>query len=311
MNEAKADVLQGPRFVVDIKSSEYPRYLQEHPQAPKKLFCIGNIEACSVGLAVVGARKATPYGTSCAKRFSKLAAAQGISIISGGALGCDSAAHSAALEAKGTTVAVLGGGCDCVYPKRNFKLFQDIIDAGGAVVSEWGWDVPPMPAFFRLRNRIIAGMAKATLVVEAGLPSGTFVTADETLEIGREVLVVPGSISAPNSKGTNRLLYQGAIPIVDDESFLEILTTIFTRSELQETPRVYINQMNSEEQALLEDPLISALLAEPLSQEEIFTLAKTLCGHETPSAWSAVRIETAQNLGLITRYPDGKYGVYC
>lgn len=100
-------------------------------------------------------------------------------------MGCDSQAHKSALEANGTTVAVLGGGCDQLYPKKNKALFQEIVNKGGAVISEHFWSFPPLPYQFRARNRIIAGLSRATLIVEAGLPSGTFSTADEALEAGR------------------------------------------------------------------------------------------------------------------------------
>lgn len=110
-------------------------------------------------------------------------------------------------------MVVLGGGCDCIYPESNRDLFQEVVDKGGAVISEHQWQFPPMPYTFRARNRIIAGLSRATLIVEAGLPSGTFSTADDALSSNREVLVVPGAITSPTSRGANRLLYQGATPI--------------------------------------------------------------------------------------------------
>mgnify|MGYP003376058332 CR=1 FL=1 len=186
--------LQGPRSELAFGVQGYPDAFCTLAQPPSCLYVVGEIDALREGLAVVGARNATPYGRFAAKLFSTAAARRGIPIISGGARGCDAAAHRAAIEAGGVTVAFLGGGCDELYPKENAGLFQDIVNAGGAGVSEQPWGMPPRPYMFRMRNRLIAGLARATLIVEAGLPSGTFSTADEALAANREVLVVPGSI---------------------------------------------------------------------------------------------------------------------
>lgn len=124
-------------------------------------------------------------------------------------------------------MAFLGGGCDRIYPAENAALFQSIIDGGGAVVSERDWTFPPVPYAFRARNRLIASLSAATLIVEAGLPSGTFSTADEALAAGSEVLAVPGSITSASSRGANRLILQGAVPIIDDDTFLDALFSIY------------------------------------------------------------------------------------
>ena len=219
--------IRGPRVEIERGESLYPPALESVASPPNRLYVLGNPDALSEGLAVVGARKATPYGLGCAHRFARAAAERGIVIVSGGARGCDAAAHKAALEVGGRTVAFLGGGCDKVYPAEHRGLFQNIVDAGGALVSEHPWDFPPVPYAFRARNRLIAGLSRATLIVEAGLPSGTFSTADEALSAGREVFVVPGAITSASSRGANRLLYQGAVPIVDDESFQDALFSVF------------------------------------------------------------------------------------
>ncbi len=205
----------------------YPEALTVVSHPPQCLYLIGDPDALQEGLAVVGARKATPYGLSCARHFAGIAAERGIVVVSGGARGCDAAAHEAALAAHGKTVAFLGGGCDEIYPAENASLFQRIIDTGGAVVSEREWGFEPLPFTFRERNRLIAGLARATLIVEAGLPSGTFSTADAALEANRDVLVVPGAITSSCSRGANRLIYQGAVPVVDDETFADQLNGLF------------------------------------------------------------------------------------
>ena len=143
--ESKLPPLKGPRFELGPGDPLFPAALKAIAHPPARLYGIGSPAALQEGLAVVGARKATPYGRSCAKRFATLAAERGIAIISGGARGCDSVAHEAALAAGAPTVAFLGGGCDMLYPAEHFGLFQRIVEGGGAVVSEKPWEFPPMP----------------------------------------------------------------------------------------------------------------------------------------------------------------------
>ncbi|MDR2036184.1 MAG: DNA-processing protein DprA [Coriobacteriales bacterium] len=218
-------------------SQRYPKRLLELRDAPQKLYALGDVELLNrPALAIVGARKATTYGLECAERFARKAAQWGVLVVSGGAIGCDMAAHRGALDAGAKTVVVLGSGADVVYPLRARGLFKEILRTGGTLLSEAPWGSPPLAWAFSKRNRIIAALAAATLIVEAGLPSGTFQTADHTLSLGNEVLVVPGPIFSATCKGTNRLLLQGAVPIVDDESFEDTLLSIFgpaqTRSYL-------------------------------------------------------------------------------
>lgn len=218
--------LSGDRAVLAIGDEGYPPQLVELRNPPDKLFVIGNVDALRPGVAVVGARKATPYGIACARRFAEVAAGKGLIVVSGGARGCDAAAHRAAVEAGGKTVAVLGGGCDAPYPAANAPLFQSIVEAGGAVVSEYDWDASPLPYRLRSRNRIVAGLAHAVLIVEAGLPSSTYSIADEALDANRAVLAVPGAITSAASRGANRLICQGATPIVDDETLEDALSAL-------------------------------------------------------------------------------------
>lgn len=290
----------GERSVIDIASESYPASLRELSNAPARLYVVGSLDALQPGLAVIGARKATPYGLSCARRFSRLAAEKGVCIVSGGARGCDSEAHRAALAAHAPTVVFLGGGCDCVYPPEHRGLFQDIADAGGAIVSEHEWGFRPLPFAFRARNRLIAGLAEVVLIVEAGLPSGTFSTADEALAMGKEVLVVPGAITSPASHGSNRLLYQGAIPIVDDQSFEDVLFS--TLGLLKREPS------SDARQAEASGPLIEALIAEPLNSERAYQLAVQLYGEADARRKMMAEIAQAEAFGLVARYPDGTWG---
>ncbi len=303
--------LAGARTVLRPGDALFPQALRDIPRPPKALYVLGNPHALQEGLAVVGARKATPYGLGLARRFARLAAERGVAIVSGGAKGCDAAAHEAALAAGAPTVAFLGGGCDMPYPAQHAGLFERIAAAGGAVVSEHPWDAPPLPQQFRTRNRLIAGLACATLIVEAGLPSGTFSTADEALAANRDVLVVPGAITSPYSRGANRLLYQGATPIVDDESFSDVLFSLFgclkqeTFSEEGAGPDVAKGRSKHDNSL---GPLEAALAAEPLGLEELYSLACKHCGSKQPRAWLMERLAAGEKAGLFARYPDGRWG---
>lgn len=177
-------------------------------------------------VAIIGARKATPYGLECAKILSELAVARDVVVVSGGARGCDCEAHEETLRVEGKTVAVLAGGLDSPYPQEHIPLFQRIIDRGGAVITEQAWDAEPLTHMFRERNRIIAALAHATVVVEAGIPSGTFATTEVAQDLGRVVAALPGRITDTTSAGTNRLIANGATPVVDAVSFEALLQTL-------------------------------------------------------------------------------------
>ena len=299
--------LQGPRSEIGKNAPLYPELLSKIPRPPEMLYVIGDAAALESGLAVIGARKSTPYGRSCAHHFARMAAEKGIPIISGGARGCDAEAHRAALEAGGTTIVFLGGGCDCVYPAENRGLFQRIIDAGGAIVSEHPWDCQPRPYMFRERNRLIAGLALSVLIVEAGLPSGTFSTADEALEAGREVWVVPGAITSATSLGSNRLILQGALPIIDDEAFEDALLRSFGAlkwSHDQEGEAA--NQAGAEADGPDGD-IIEAIRAQPLTMDELYTIARACYGDEDFRPKLSVLLIEAEACGLIARQPDGRW----
>lgn len=320
--------LRGLRTVVEKGEEKFPPALEKIGNPPNRLYIVGDPHALQEGIAIVGARKATPYGIACARRFAHMAASSGVIVVSGGARGCDAAAHEAAIEAGTPTVVFLGGGCDELYPAEHTGLFQRIVDAGGAVVSEHAWNEPPLPYRFRTRNRLIAGLSLATLIVEAGLPSGTFSTADEALAANRDVLVVPGSITSSSSHGANRLLYQGATPVIDDETFEDILFSLFgcmkrtgasvgssiTRGRRKQTEwnggssSEYPGEREDPLPTLLGNPLIAALRAEPLALDELYTLACEVRGSEDTHAWLMECLVEAEGSGLISRYPDGRWG---
>lgn len=295
--------LQGKRTVVDIRSRYYPESFKEIAKPPKKLRVVGDPEALVEGLAIVGARKATPYGLSCAKHFGELCAKNDVTVISGGALGCDSASQKACVDAGGKTIAFVAS-IDDVYPARNFDLFQRIINSGGAIVSENDWSVKNLPWMFRERNRLIAALAKATLICEAGIPSGTFSTADEAISANRDVLVIPGAITSKNSHGSNRLIYQGATPIIDDESFLDELHALFGCLRCKQISSNFLQEnLSSEDKTMLE-----ALNSSSLSVDELMLVARSFTRDENLLAWTMTWVAKAKAAGWIAQYNDGTYG---
>ncbi|MBI5231169.1 MAG: DNA-protecting protein DprA, partial [Coriobacteriales bacterium] len=164
-------------FQLRLDDAGYPEQLRDVPDPPKVLYGIGDPDALEMGLAVIGARRSTPYGIRAAQLFAGWAGRAGYTVISGAARGCDQAAQQAVLDVDGRTVAVLGCGADVDYPASSARLLRRLRDGDGAVISEAGWGSAPLRWAFPRRNRIIAGLAAAVLVVEAGLPSGTFSTA--------------------------------------------------------------------------------------------------------------------------------------
>jgi len=206
--------------VLTLADPEYPSLLAKTYNPPAVLYYRGKFPVDSLLIAVVGARRASSYGRNAALGLAGALTQAGAGIVSGAARGIDTAAHEGALENKGYTVAVLGCGIDIVYPPENAKLLERIAEQG-AVVSEYAPGTPPLAKFFPARNRIISGLAKGVLVVEAAEKSGSLITADFALEEGRDVFAVPGSIFSSNSKGTNRLLKTGAKLVDTVEDILE------------------------------------------------------------------------------------------
>lgn len=203
---------------------EYPARLFEIYDPPLILYVKGQVETVGQnGIAVVGTRHPTPYGTGMAERLSCDLAAHGLVIISGMARGVDTAAHRGALSAHGKTVAVWGTGIDVTYPKENQKIAEQILAAGGAIVTEFPMGTFPAPQNFPIRNRIISGSAVGVLVIEAGEYSGTRITARCALEQGRDVYAVPGNVTNKLSWGPNTLIKQGAALVASWEDVWEAL----------------------------------------------------------------------------------------
>ena len=200
-------------------SGSYPGKLLDLQEPPEMIRCIGNIPATSPSLAIVGSRNCTEYGRRMAREFGSALAQRGVTIISGMARGIDSAAQESALEAGGKSIAVLGCGVDICYPSSNRKLYSALCESG-AVISELPDGSPPMAHNFPRRNRIISALADIVLVVEAAWKSGSLITAQLALELGRTVYAVPGRVGDLTSDGCNELLYQGAGVAYSPEALL-------------------------------------------------------------------------------------------
>lgn len=209
--------------VVTWLDDSYPRRLKEIDQPPPVLYLRGELKPeddCAV--AVVGTRAVTAYGRQVADDLGAYLAAHGVTVVSGLARGVDAITHQAALRTGGRTLAVLGSGVDQIYPPEHRKMAEQICECG-AVLSDYPPGTQPESTNFPPRNRIISGLSLATVVVEAGVTSGALITATFAAEQGREVFAVPGSILAPQSKGTNRLIQEGARPLLHLDDLLEVL----------------------------------------------------------------------------------------
>ena len=196
--------------LVTLSDSTYPRALLEIPDPPPLIYVRGNPGWLSrPALAVVGSRNSTAQGRENAEQFARSLSEAGFTIISGLALGIDTAAHLGGLDGAGSTVAVVGTGADLIYPGRNQQLASRIVEQG-ALISEFPLGTPPVPGNFPRRNRLISGLSRGILVVEAALSSGSLITAKFAAEQGRDVLAIPGSIHSPLSRGCHALIKQGA-----------------------------------------------------------------------------------------------------
>ncbi len=218
--------------IMTVDDPSYPELLRTIHDRPAVLYVKGTLipdEAC---IAVVGSRRASTYGKFTTEKFCRELALSGLNVVSGMARGIDSAAHRGALSAGGRTIAVLGSGLDVVYPAENAGLCERIAGSG-AVISEYPFQAQPLPANFPERNRIISGMALGTIIMEATEKSGSLITARCALDQGREVFAVPGSIDQPGSKGTHKLIKEGAKLV---ENIFDIIDEIAPRLKREAVP---------------------------------------------------------------------------
>ncbi|MBK8525243.1 MAG: DNA-protecting protein DprA [Betaproteobacteria bacterium] len=231
--------------ILTLADNDYPRTLLDIADPPTLLYVRGRSELLSLpAIAIVGSRNATPQGESNARAFATALAAEGLSIVSGLALGIDAAAHRGAMAAGGATIAVIGTGADRLYPARNQALACDIAK-NGAIISEFPLGTPAAAANFPRRNRLISGLSRGVLVVEAAVESGSLITARMAGEQGREVFAIPGSIHSPQSRGCHRLIRQGAKLVETAQDVMEELGV-----HIQAAPAVSPPTGASDEQSL-------------------------------------------------------------
>ncbi len=214
--------------------NNYTQILTSIAVVPKTLYYLGTIPSKRLpSVAIVGTRKPTPYGKEVTNRLASELAGRGIIIVSGMALGVDGIAHQAAIDAGGSTIAVQANGLDRLYPSSHRQLGENIIKTGGAIISEYEPTESPRLWRFLERNRIVSGLSDAVLITEASARSGTLNTAKFALEQGKEVFVVPGNITSPQSSGCNALIRQGAIPVTKVEDILEVIAPDLLQPQTQ------------------------------------------------------------------------------
>lgn len=281
--------------VYTIFEKEYPKNLKYIFDPPPVLYVKGELlEEDALAVGIVGSRKASDYGLKTAHRIAERLAEAGIVIVSGMALGIDSAAHRGALTAKGRTIAVFGCGLKYIYPTVNLRLSRDI-QKNGALISEYPFDTEAFPAQFPARNRIISGLSLGVIVVEAGEKSGSLITADFALEQGREVFAVPGNITSPNSKGTNELIKYGA----------KLVSRIEDITEELNIEVIYKENSNNNNNKILdiseEEALIMRFLSRKSGDKDDITSATGLQTGKAMAALTMLEIK-----GLVQQI-DGNY----
>ena len=277
---------KGEISFISSKDKKYPSELLQTPWPPKGLYIKGNFAGDGPRVAIVGTRRCTSYGRDVAFKIAETLGREGIIIVSGLALGIDAAAHEGALAGRGVTWAVLGSGLKNIYPKAHMGLAKKIISEGGALISEYPQDLQARKHTFPERNRIVAGLAKLIIVIEAPEKSGALITARLALEAGREVGVVPGDVSRANFLGSNRLLREGAHPILNAEDAMYLIGI----EPSNETPRLdkfdeiaesilqCLNSPKSADEIILETKLKPQLVSQKLMELELKNIIKSAGG---------------------------------
>jgi DNA processing protein len=283
------------RHVLTLGDPLYPPLLLQAADPPLLLYVQGSAALLSApSVAVVGSRNPTHQGADNARQFAAGLSGAGLVVVSGLALGIDGAAHDGALKGGAGTIAVVGTGLDRVYPARHRSLAHRIAEAG-ALVSEFAPGMPPLPANFPQRNRIIAGLSLGTLVVEAALQSGSLITARLALEADREVFAIPGSIQSPQSRGCHALIRQGAMLVESPVEIVDALRGFTAASPAEAAP---VDAAPSPRDG---DPLLAALGHEPITLDAM--IART----GWPANELAARLLDLELAGRVARLPGGLY----
>ena len=260
---------------VSFYSQQYPKVLRTIFDPPLGLYVRGHLQEDGFNIAFVGSRKATPYGKTATNMLVKPLAAKGANIISGLAYGIDAEAHRATLSVHGITTAVLGNGCDeaTMYPRAHRELARQIVDNDGAVVSEYPPGTRPLGYFFPQRNRIVAGLSRALIVIEAGEKSGALITARLALDQNREVFALPGPITSEMSQGTNSLLREGASPALNAEQIIETLE-LFNLFDTKKVQQVLRKNESTNIPATDDEKILSILSSIPTTIDKIVENSK-------------------------------------
>lgn len=305
LDQYQARVEEAGYRVLTWDMDHYPRYLREIPAAPPVLYVAGEVQVVDEwAVAVVGTRRLTAYGRQVTRELVAGLARNNVTVVSGLARGIDGIAHKTALEMGGRTIAVLGSGVNCIYPPEHRKLAQQIVtEKRGAIISEYALDTQPDAKNFPPRNRIISGLTLGTIVIEAGERSGALITADFALEQNREVFAVPGNITSRASKGTNRLIQQGAKLVTGVTDVLEELN-------LTMVPQQVAVQMALPESAE-EAALLQHLSPQPTHVDEL-SRASGLPSAEVSSTLTMMELKgMVQQVGgmryVLSREPDPVY----
>jgi DNA processing protein len=288
--------LKNMEQAIKIGDERYPKLLKEiGSQAPKKLYYKGNWDDDIFGncLAVVGSRHLTSYGRKITEQFVTEIASAGITIVSGFMYGGDEAAHNATVRAGGKTIAVMPCGIDIIHPHYQEELYNEILEKNGLIISELEGKFLPINWTYVKRNRIVAGLSKAILIVEAGLNSGSLLTAGYAKKYGRKIFAVPGQITSEVSKGTAKLIKEGAEIATDAKDILKYYNISFAKPNLSKHPKHPV--FGREEQKIIEQ-----LKREPM---EVDMLARTL---GVPAAKIGATLSLMQLKGFINQ-ESGKY----
>jgi DNA processing protein len=282
--------------VITLKDVRYPENLKKIYDPPPFFYLKGALlDQDQTSFAIVGSRNPSEYGTITTKRMSRELSLSGLTIVSGMARGIDSSAHYGALTAKGRTIAVLGSGIDVIYPPENIKLYQSIA-ACGAVISEFPMGTEPLAYNFPARNRIISGLALGVLIVEASLRSGSLITARFALEQGRDVFAIPGNINSYKSKGTHKLLKEGAKLVDSTQDILEELNLYIASLRKTTGQQTLLPTMNATSQLVYQ-----VLQDQPLHIDEII-LKAGLASNQV----SAILLDLELD-GLIKQLPGKRF----
>ncbi len=277
--------------VITLADPDYPSLLLNIPDPPPLLYLKGRRELLSSpALAIVGSRNATPQGLSNAESFAAAASNAGLCIISGMALGVDAAAHRGGLHGTAASIAVVGTGLDIVYPARNRELAHELAERG-ALVSEFPLGTPAIGSNFPRRNRIISGMSRGCLVVEAALQSGSLITARQALEQGRDVFAIPGSIHSPLSRGCHALIKQGAKLVESAQDILEELGYQATSAAANDAAKTDV-----------EDSVLLRYLGHDASDIDTLCIRSGLTAEAVSAMLLALELD-----GVVANLPGGRY----